>query len=216
MTVVYYTCFRTKEPDEVFEARLNSLPIQMIEEIRRFKRWQDSLASLCGKLLLREGLAEFKVPRILSDVSYNECNKPYLKDNLVSFNISHSGNYVVCVVSNEVESIGIDIEQIKDIDINDFRKAWTNEEWKILTQGGLKEFYEYWTKKESIVKADGRGLELDLRCIDVRDSKIKINNKLYFSKLLYLHNDYVVHLSSTKNFPDVILSFIPLHKWFKS
>lgn len=209
MTVVYYTYFETNISTKLFEDRLNSLPSFMREKIKKFRRWQDSLASLYGKLLLQEGFEKFSVSATLNDLIYTEFNKPYLKDNSVSFNISHSGSYVLCAISNEVDSLGVDVEEIKDIDINDFQKVWTEEEWKLITSSDLKVFYEYWTRKESLVKAVGKGLELNLQSIDVRDSKVEINNKLYFLKKLDLHTNYALHLTSIKNFDKVDLTFIP-------
>jgi 4'-phosphopantetheinyl transferase len=208
MTVVYYTHFKANISAELLENKLNSLPTYMRERIKSFKRWQDSLASLYGKLLLREGFAKFNVAATLDDLMYTEYNKPYLNGNSISFNISHSGNYVVCAISNEVDSLGVDIEEIKEINFNDFPKIWTEEEWRILVSSDIKVFYEYWTKKESILKADGRGLGLQLQSIDVRGARVEIDNKSYFISTLNLHNNYALHLTSLKKFDKVDLAFI--------
>lgn len=70
------------------------------------------------------------------------------------FNSSHAGEVVICAFSNTYE-LGIDIEEIKDIELDAFKDQRTANEWRAVVQAESKQeaFYEYWTKKEAVIKA---------------------------------------------------------------
>lgn len=98
--------------------------------------------------------------------------KPYVKGLPVEFNISHSGDMVVCAVDDK--SVGIDIEQIRPIDLTVAKRICTDEE--LLYLFGYKpenqdftnttdteiliRFFELWTAKEACGKQCGYGLFL--------------------------------------------------------
>ena len=105
-------------------------------------------------------------------VSTNSYGKPYLSyypD--FQYNISHSGNWVVAAVSDK--SLGIDVEQIRDLD--DFmdiaKRFYSEKEYVFLLEGEettrLASFYDIWTKKESLIKAIGEGLSIPLQSFTV-------------------------------------------------
>jgi len=208
MTIVLYTYFNAKPSASVLTDRLNLLPSSMKDDIKKFHKWEDSLSSLYGKLLLQEGFIKFGNNATLNDLQYSPHNKPYLSDESLSFNISHSGNFVVCAMSDEVDSIGVDVEKIKKVDINDFQQIWTEGEWDLLMKNDIHLFYEYWTRKEAVIKADGKGMTLELDKIDVRNSIVELNDKLYFLKSLDIHANYVLHISSIKSFDKVDLIYV--------
>ncbi len=88
---------------------------------------------------------------------------------LLDFNISHSGNRVVCILSTQGR-VGIDLEETGDIAIDDFQSQFTTAEWAAITGSSmpLQTFYHYWTAKESLIKADGKGLQIpEIRCRSV-------------------------------------------------
>src|SRR5690606_24435151 len=95
----------------------------------------------------------------------NEYGKPSLDDNTF-FNLSHSGKFVICAF--HTQEVGIDIEEIKEIDLKDFKSIFTEEEKYKLKHSSnpLKDFYRYWTIKESVIKAEGKGLSIPLQLID--------------------------------------------------
>ena len=198
MTGIYFTCFEERQPDHLFERRLNTLPSFLIEKTKRFRRWQDAHASLFGKLLLLEGLKAFNVVDALNSIQYTRFGKPYLRDCPVCFNISHSGHFVICVVSNEVDRVGVDVELVKPINIYDLKNVWTDKEWNEIEEGGVHLFYEYWTRKEAVLKADGRGLGIPFKDIDVRDTRVSFNSETYFLKAFDLSVNYKIHLAALK------------------
>lgn len=132
------------------------------EKIKRFYHEIDKKRSLIGHLMAR-----FKLGKLLQK-DYDQIQfkrtyegKPYLENSDIYFNISHSGYYVVLVVSNFL--IGIDIEQMKEI--TDIRKVFSSifseKELDFITQDKnleKKRFYIIWTLKESFIKCVGKGL----------------------------------------------------------
>lgn len=110
------------------------------------------------------------------DFSYSKFGKPSIistqNTENVFFNLSHSGNLALCIVSSIID-IGVDVELRKPIqDVLDIAKlVCTEEEYKILLNDGeknlQKNFYRIWTRKEALVKALGVGLSCSLNCLSV-------------------------------------------------
>lgn len=129
----------------------------------KFLRERDKRLSVGAEILLSHALKEFTGRNIALDFVYGANGKPYLKDGGVYFNISHSGNAVMCAVS-EYE-VGCDIEKISDIDLNIAKKFFSESEYDAIASSKTKEeqtdlFFRYWTLKESFIKATGQGMKL--------------------------------------------------------
>ncbi|MEL6719249.1 MAG: 4'-phosphopantetheinyl transferase superfamily protein, partial [Bacteroidota bacterium] len=94
--------------------------------------------------------------------------KPYFETSDIQFNISHSHELVVCAITQHNE-IGIDVEYPRSIDIQDFKFQMTEGEWNWIStaKDSQAAFYEYWTKKEAVIKAVGKGFSADLKSFDV-------------------------------------------------
>ena len=85
----------------------------MQQILRKYRRWQDAHAYLYGKLLLKEAISQLGFDHSLEFMQKTKYGKPYFKNNDFGFNISHSGEYIVCVIStDEKQNLGIDIEEI--------------------------------------------------------------------------------------------------------
>lgn len=96
--------------------------------------------------------------------------KPYLegyKD--FFFNLSHSNQWIVCVI--DVAPVGIDVEEIQPIDLDIAKKFFSlHEQYQLFWQPEDKKipfFYDIWTMKEAVIKADGRGLYIPLNSFSV-------------------------------------------------
>ncbi len=99
----------------------------------------------------------------------------------ISFNISHSNNYIVFALALGME-IGIDIEYMKDLPNSDeivkrFFSMKEIKEYFELTAGVRKRaFFTCWTRKESFIKATGEGFYYPLDSFSVSpDPDIKSN-----------------------------------------
>ena len=209
MTILFYTIFTECLPEEIFSGKLKQLPLAQASKIRRFRCWEDAHASLFGKLLLLKGLKEFGISSALTDMKFNEYGKPYFENCPVSFNISHSSNCVVCVVSNDTQSIGIDIEEIKFIDINELKSVWNKEEWDRIRNSDIEMFYQFWTRKEAIIKAEGKGFSIDLTDIDVQHLFGRYGDKTYFFNGVSLDPDFITNIATLNSIPPPKIVDVP-------
>ena len=83
------------------EELLNLLPASLHARAIRYRMPQDAFNYVLGKLMLKRGLEEIGLDNDLEKIRFNKNEKPILDQ--VFFNISHSGNYVVCAVTQAGE-----------------------------------------------------------------------------------------------------------------
>jgi 4'-phosphopantetheinyl transferase len=154
-------------------------------------------ARLFAALLLKKGLQGMGFqPELLEHVRFTPYGRPFI-DEPVDFNISHSDAFVVCAIVSQGR-VGIDIEKVQSIELSDFENNLTHDEWNAI-QGSddkHKMFYEYWTKKESVMKADGRGLSVPLSDILIDGDRAELNGHTWHLKELSIHPDYCCHLAA--------------------
>lgn len=156
-------------------------------KIQKLNHKEDKIRTLIGEVLIRNIIKE-NLAISNEDIVFeiNRYGKPFLRDNPnFNFNISHSGNYVVCAIDHK--PIGIDIEKIISIEYKSISKNFfTSKELNFIMEENLNnqlnKFYEIWTLKESYVKACGQGLYMSLKAFSMEyedngDIKVIINNK---------------------------------------
>lgn len=162
-----------------FLMEYNTEPVK--RRINRCQLQDERKRKLLGQMLIRYIiLNKFKVTNDNIDFYSNDYGKPYLKGNKnFHFNVSHSGDWVICAVNNK--PIGVDVEQIKQINIRMFQPFFSPEEYKSLSfekKGALRRFYELWTYKESFIKCIGLGLSIPLDSFTIRfTDRIQVLNK---------------------------------------
>ena len=166
---LYSTEFHTPLPDDSFRLLLGQLPPALQQKPLRFRRWEDAHANLLGKHLLRLALENAGYAADLDQLRYSPADKPWLPGG-PHFNISHSGNRVVCLLSTNGR-VGIDIEHVHSIAFEDFQSQFTPKEWAAIhaSASPADTFFRFWTAKESLIKADGRGLGIPLLQLDVSE-----------------------------------------------
>jgi len=105
------------------------------------------------------------------DIQIAEHGKPFVENEELFFNLSHTANRLVIAVSNNSE-IGIDLEQYKyRKNLQGLvKKCFSEEEkyfWESLSvQQQAMLFYQLWVRKEAFVKAIGRGIAVGLdQCV---------------------------------------------------
>ena len=113
----------------------------------------------------------------LPETVYGENGKPYFKDSDIHFNISHSGDYVVCALSPF--ETGCDIEKKSENGLKVAGRFAKREYDDIMSKKTDEEktelFYRYWTLKEGYMKATGLGMRLALDSFEiVREEKISV------------------------------------------
>lgn len=93
-----------------------------------------------------------------AEYAYNTNGKPCLADrNDVYFNVSHSGNYVVCAVSDR--EVGVDVEVGSAIRPAVMRRCFHPIE-QVWIGEDSERFIRLWTMKEAYMKRIGSGLSL--------------------------------------------------------
>ena len=196
MVLILHTKVGQRLEETRFEMLLQPLPADIQQKIRRYRRWQDAQACLLGKLLLIEGFNRFGLDgaNLIHQLQYTDFGRPYLPGQ-ADFNISHSGQYVLCALSNTCR-VGIDIEQVKPIHLPDFRSQMTDAEWATVIgdTGPLRAFYYYWTRKEAAIKAHGHGLSLPLKEVVIEEREIIMEGTGWPLHEVELSPGYVCHL----------------------
>ena len=92
------------------------------------------------------------------EIAYNSQGKPYFLSNReIFFNISHSSNYVACVIGDR--PVGIDIEKARKGRQNLVKRFFdiSEAEW-IKECDSDQRFFRIWTLKEAYGKATGQGV----------------------------------------------------------
>ena len=162
--------------------------IVFLDEARKQKVWQcrnleDKKRSLLAGYLIQAGVKEWMteesgLQRSAKPLSlsyfYSEYGKPYLKgkENLY-FNISHSGNYVVCAFSDY--EVGIDIQIHKKWKVELDQRFFSVEDRELMERMPERDaadvFFHMWTVKEAYMKLTGEGMRqgLDATVIEIQE-----------------------------------------------
>lgn len=149
--------------DESLEEMISVMPKERRKKANAYKNINDKKACALAYYLLNNGLMEeynLENPQF----KYNEYGKPYLQKNeKIFFNISHTENIVVCVISDK--EVGIDIEKMREYNQGVAKKILNDDELKKVTTD--KDYTKYWTIKEAVCKCEGTGIaNFDFKNID--------------------------------------------------
>ena len=132
----------------------------------------DRLRSLYGALLVKMGIFfHCGISPQIQRFSHEFMRKPQLLniEANAAFNLSHSGNCVVCGVS--YFHLGIDTEQIILPYPKEILSCFSSAERAECECGNDEEqadaFYKLWTRKEAYGKWNGYGLNQDLAAVDI-------------------------------------------------
>lgn len=171
-----------------------------------------SKAMLCMLLELKFGIEEFLV-----DCDENE--KPFIVDSEIGFNISHSGDMVMCVCCNG--RIGCDIQKINPYNEKVVNRFFTSGEIELLKRCNDKArvFTILWCLKESALKYSGEGISGGLDRYDFSAyhncKSFNMNEMSFFCEGL---TDYVYAISSEemkKTFCEKNAEVINLNSYMK-
>ena len=181
-----------------FDALLPIVSPEKRARVKKFRFFRD--AQNC---LLADVLARMEICRTTNFTneqlrfSANAYGKPYLANSPgIHFNVSHTGNYVACAVSDE--PVGIDIEQMRSTDLKVAERFFTPDERTYISANTpTVSFYEVWTTKESRIKWEGRGLSKLLSSFSVFDPEADKQKQPIYHKI-FQNNEVICHICSTK------------------
>lgn len=190
MAILYYFNIRNIDKHEVIHFR-NMLSKNRLRQIDKFQLKEDYLRSLLSEVMLRKKVGELIGinPQML-EIERNDYGKPFIKNVPdIHFNISHSGEWVVCIISEK--QCGVDIEKIGCYYTDIAQKFFSESEYQLILQFSeeikTERFYELWTLKESYVKFLGKGLSVPFNSfhlmLDNEIWKLTSRNDLHFKHI---------------------------------
>lgn len=136
------------------------LPPARIAYALRYRKQKDQLRCLAAGVLLHAALLEWGIPRdemrkCMEKLIWGANTKPQFPGGFPHFNLSHSGDYVVCVVGKS--PCGVDVQgQEKDVDF--LQSFFSAGEWEWICRDKNKRAIRLWTMKESLGKCMGTGI----------------------------------------------------------
>lgn len=178
------------------------------ESLTNFLFKRDAERTLIAELLVRLVVIEnFGIKNPDIQFGYGVFRKPFiigLPD--FHFNLSHSGDWVICAYGNE--EIGIDVELINDKSESFIEYCFSNNEYQKYLDSNESDrllfFYKIWTLKESYLKLTGKGFYHDLKLKDIsfisNSFEFQLHNNFenvnVFSKTLLFNECYTLGVSS--------------------
>jgi len=201
--LVMYARIGERLPSGEWERLLIPMPGPLRIDIGRYRRWEDRQAVLFGKLLLAEGLRRMASPAQLGDLVWDASGRPFLGED-IDFNISHSGDYAVCALCREGR-VGIDIEQLRPLALKDFQEQMTPRQWGMILASArpLDAFFDLWTRKEAVMKADGRGMAIPLEAIALEGGKAFCEGAVWTVRELPIAPGYRCALATDREEPEI-------------
>ena len=136
------------------------------EKMLRYKHLKGQIQCGLGYILLIHALREEGIFKEMPEFSYNEHDKPFLKNYPGwHFNISHSKTAVCCALSRE--EIGVDIEEVGEYKESLAAYICNDKELESLhdSENKANDFYKLWTRKEAVFKMIGSGITNDIKDI---------------------------------------------------
>lgn len=150
--------------DGLFEKATAAVTPARREKAARYRKREDAALSLGAELLLRFAFLQAGEPFPTAFLT-SPNGKPFAPDGSLRFNLSHSGTWAVCAVSES--DIGCDVEKIDPAHTNVAKRFFTAAENAQLDEAAteterVRRFFRLWTLKESFQKATGQGMHLPL------------------------------------------------------
>lgn len=169
------------------KALLKKMSPKRMDKLERLKPEKSKRQSIGAELLLNYALKKelnVKTP-VIWDTDEN--GKLFIPDCTLNVNLSHSGNYAVCAVSDM--QVGVDIQKMDKANMALAQRFFTSEECEFIKTND--DFYDIWVKKESLIKAVGKGLAIPLSSFSVLGSAAEFKGKIYtFKKYTVCDKEY--------------------------
>lgn len=171
MIKVYYADVSVLKNQAIYESLILELPEYRLRGLECLKQEEDRLRSVGAGALLNLALRKEGLDSSRINIGKTEKGKPYLEGITgLEFNLSHSGKWVMCVISDT--SVGCDVERIAASKTKIAKRFFTPAEARFVENEALKgslaeRFFRIWTLKESYIKAVGDGLSLGLKSFSV-------------------------------------------------
>ncbi len=195
MTQIFYHKLSTPFSIQKWAFYYQQMPKDIQERIRRYRKEENKYQLMIGRLLLKEGMQELEVTDFkLADLYYNEFNCPLWRES-INFNIAHSANVIACAFSTTMK-IGLDIERVREINLNNFAYILNEMDKENIQQSTnkLTAFFKIWTIKEAVTKAIGEGLSIDVQQIYIYEKYAVFEGQIWYYQTLNLAENIAGHV----------------------
>ena len=210
--VLNLSCFDEKKA-------LAILPDKIVNDALRLKLERKRIEYIASQWLRYKLLSEFIGVHVKELVfAETKTGRPFLKGEMVDFNISHTRNYAVIAIA-KAQRIGIDVQTKKEkIDVLAIAKQYfAMSEYELIASrldGPLRRnvFYWLWAYKEATLKLTGEGIAhgLDRYVFDVNEEgeckSTNVKDKCYFHQ--HLDENTLMCLSFEETKSKVKLHFL--------
>ena len=149
---------------------IDKLNANELSRVSRLAREGDRRRFIMGVVMLRYSAAlhlGIEPAAVIIDRTCSRCGaehgKPKLAGTALHASVSHSKSLVGVALSSQAP-IGLDVQHEDDLDFRAMRSVLSVGEPPPQTR---QEFFRYWTRKESVVKATGAGLAVELSRVAV-------------------------------------------------
>ncbi len=200
-------------PEFISESEINKaisqLPNSIKTHLPTYLNPKNKYLSLIAWLMIKKLISDYNMDEnTILEIKKNEFGKPYHPN--LYFNYSHSGNVVICAASKNIQ-LGIDVENIRDIKPDEYNNCFTEvEKDKIINSINNHLFFELWCKKESVAKADGKGMTIPFNEIIINKNHALIfgSDKKWFLQNINIHAQYCACLCTSEAVEINLIPFI--------
>lgn len=202
-----------------FADGLEELPVEKQKRINKLHQHNDRVLSVAGLQLLKHAMAELSAsPFSLKQLEFPEQAKPFIPGN-IDFNISHSGDIVCCIVSDNLK-VGIDIELHRNV------KEGTIKKYLAQIPSALKDkkseknmhpFFDIWTKSEAIIKAANHGSIFNMTDISLEDHGGHYQNYFWYTYPIDIvsadaNKEYTCHIACSEYIAATDITLRQIHE----
>lgn len=164
-----------------------------LEKSSRFLNRKDAERYIASRHSVRCILSGF-LHRASAAIQFTESGNKKPAVDGIEFNISHSGNLILVAVSQT--AVGIDIELVvPDFDFSLLLDSSFSDREK-LHIGSKLSFYEFWTRKEAVLKASGEGLTDGMNEFECLDKLVLRKGLSYELNTYRTDEQYIFSLAS--------------------
>lgn len=159
---------------DVFMKYYNEMPKDRRIKVDKLRNDSAKRLSLCAGILLNKALSDLNRIELSNHIISMENSRPgFDKDYGIDFNLSHSGNMAMCVISES--KVGCDIQLMKPTDGKIATRFFTDPErdyvFAVDDPSEINDrFYRIWARKEAYTKVTGEGISKDFKSFDVLDA----------------------------------------------
>lgn len=182
-TTIYAANVTVLQEEGWYKAAYQKVTAERRKKTDRLRFRKDRRLSLGAELLLLQGLKQLGLDPGEMSYAYRANGKPCLSSwQEVHFNLSHSEEMVLCVLSSQ--EVGCDIEKMADVSLDLAKRFFCPSEYERIAQQKTEAlrremFFRLWTLKESYIKMTGLGLGLPMNafCIDIDTGGISVSQE---------------------------------------